>query len=481
MNETGKIALINPPVALDDEFGNLKAVRNVIPSLGIGYLAAVARNNGFSVVIYDCPVEQITYGELLAKLKAQNPDIIGYSATTLGIGRAMHSAKMVKEKFPRSIFLIGGPHVSALPEETMLNSVFDVGIIGEGEVTFLELIKSTRDSNYDISKINFETVEGIIYRKGDSLFTTKPKNFVEDLSELPLPARDLYPPLARYHPTPASYRKLPLGHLLTSRGCPYLCTFCDRKIFGTKYRKNSPEKVAEEIEELIKKYNAKEIKFYDDIFILDKNRFFKIFELVRQKGLRFPWTCHSRVDNVDKEILKEMKKMGCWQILFGLESGAQEKLNLLGKEFSLEQVRETINLVKKEGFSIRADFIVGFPGETKESLRKTVEFAKGLNIDVAHFNVFTPFPGTELYQLALKEGKILHKDYNSYRMHSAKEARLAYIPEGFTEAELKEMIVEAYKNFYLRPDYILKQAMSIRSSVDLKRYLDGFKTIVGMK
>ena len=476
-----KIAFINPPVALDDEFGNLKRVRNIIPSLGIGYLAAVARNNSFSVKIYDCPVEQVTYSELLNKLRVQNPDIISYSATTLSIGRAIYSAKMVKENFPWSVLMIGGPHVTALPRETMHNGVFDIAVIGEGEVTFLELIKALRDVSNDTSKLDFETIDGIIYRKGNEFFVTKPREFIKDLSLLPLPARDLYPPLSSYHPTPASFRKLPLGHLLTSRGCPYLCIFCDRKIFGTKYRKNSPERVAEEIEELIKKYGAKEIKFYDDIFILDKNRVFKIFELIRKKNLKFPWTCHSRIDNLDRKLLREMRKMGCWQILFGMESGDQENLKFLGKNFTLDKVRDTVNIVKREGFSIRADFMVGFPGETKNSLRKTAEFAKSLNVDVAHFNVFTPFPGTELYQIALQEGNILHKDYNSYRMHSAKETHLAYMPEDFTEDELKKMIVDAYKDFYLRPKYILKQALSIRSSVDLKRYLDGFKTIIGMK
>jgi radical SAM superfamily enzyme YgiQ (UPF0313 family) len=363
----------------------------------------------------------------------------------------------------------------------MRRDVFDIGVLGEGEITFLELMRKLRDADGMLDRLDLASIDGIIYRDGEDLVVTKPREFIKDLSQLPLPARDLYPPLSAYHPTPASYRRLPLGHLLTSRGCPYQCNFCDRKIFGTKYRKNSAEMVVAEIEELVKRYGAKEIKFYDDIFILDRARFFKIFELIRSKGLEFPWTCHSRVDNLDMELLREMKRMGCWQILFGLESGDQHNLDLLKKGFAIAKAREAVEMAKREGFSIRADFMVGFPGETKESLRKTVEFAKSLRIDVAHFNVFTPFPGTDLYQLALKEGKILHSDYDSYRMHSAKEARLPYVPEDFTEEELKRMAVKAHKEFYLRPRYVLEQAMSIRSVTDLARYAGGLRAIVGMR
>lgn len=471
-----KITFVNPPLSTKESAGSFEKVENVLPPLGLGYLSAVLENAGYYVRIIDCKPLRLDAIDLVEKLKKEKPDIIGLTSTVLEIGRSCQISNALKKSLPDSFIIIGGPHLTSLPMETMRNSAFDVGVIGEGENTMLELAERINRNELD-----FEKVDGIIYRENEELTITQPRGYIEDLDSLPFPARHLLPPLSEYSPGPASYLKLPQGHMMTSRGCPYQCIFCDKKTFGNKVRLRSPTNVVDEVRELIDTHGAKDIRFFDDSFTVDNDRIFKICEELDNQNIRIPWSCLTRVDIVSKELLQRMREAGCWQISFGLESGDQEILNKMKKGITIEKSRQAVRWAKMAGLDVRAYFILGMPGESTTSIRKTAEFARSLPIDTAQFYALTLFPGNELYEIAKREGTMLHDDYSKFNVNiDVDDSRLAYVPEGMTEQELKNAIRDTYKKFYLRPIYLLKQLISIRSFEDLKRYWKGCKTILNL-
>ena len=430
-------------------------------------MGAVLERSGHSVVIYDCQLG-ITHKELVEMLLSDKPELVGISATTPTFPSALGVGQKVKQSLPETIVVIGGVHVTALPQETMSFDCFDIAVLGEGEKTMGELAAHLENKGTR----RLKKVAGIAYRENGTVKFTKPRGLIQDLDSLPYPARHLLPPLSAYKPTPASYRKLPLAHLITTRGCPYQCTFCDRSIFGSKYRSRSVENVMGEIEELVDKYGIREIKFFDDTFTLDRKRVFEICKEFKERKIDLSWSCLTRVDTISREMLVAMKDAGCWQVLFGLESGDPRMLSLLKKGSTVEQNERAVQLAHEVGLSVRADFIVGTLGETLESMERTLRFAIGLNMDFAHFNKFTPYPGTELYHNLTKMGYTF--DFTSRSCSQLDHSYIMYTPEGITEQQLREFVDMAYKRYYLRPKYILRQIRQIQSFTDISRLVDGF-------
>jgi len=452
---------------------SIKYVLNIIPPLGLAYLAAVLEKNGFEVKIIDCTIE-ISFKEISKTIVYEKPHIIGITSTTASFESAKFVVKRIKEFLPRIIIVIGGAHVSAMPYETMESNYFDIGVLGEGEETFLELVQHiARDGISDLGAI-----KGLIFKENGKFAITPKREFIKNLDGIPYPARHLLPPLSRYKPTPASYRRLPLGIMITSRGCPHQCTFCDRAVFGNIYRQRSTDNVLNETEELIHKYGAKEIRFFDDCFTLDKDRAYKICEGFKERRLKVPWTCLTTVSSITKDLLKEMKSAGCWQVLFGLESADKGMLTLLRKGNTLEQNINAVTWAKQAGLSVRADFIVGTPGETEESLKKTLGFAMRMKLDYAHFNKFVPYPGTELYRSLIGEG------YNfafGKGCSITDNTAFLYTPLTLNKSYYMNFINYAHKKFYLRPEYILKRLFSIRSWNELQGQIRGFLSIALLK
>jgi len=308
-------------------------------------------------------------------------------------------ARRIKKDFPDTPLVIGGPQLCSAPEKTMRDGPYDLGVLGEGEETMLELAKAIAGGERDLSRIR-----GLIRRGTGGLIFNEPRPYIEDLDILPFPARHLYPPLDRYRPVPASYIKKPVGLMISSRGCPYQCIFCDRKVFGNRFRAHSSRYVVDEMEELIKKYGAKEIRFMDDTFTLDIKRVDAICDEIFKRKIKAPWTCLTRVNTVNLDILKKMKRAGCWQVIYGIESGDQRMLDIIKKSVTVEQNELGVRLAKKAGLNVRATFVFGLPGETLETIRRTVEFAKRADLDVVNFFTVILFPGNELFSMAKKEG-----------------------------------------------------------------------------
>lgn len=470
-----KIYLINPPVSCEELVGqtkSMKSVVNIIPPLGLAYLAAVLENNGYQIKIIDCSVG-ISHANLMRSLIKERPDIVGITGTTPAFESMKKVAENIKQFLPKAVVIIGGAHLSAMPREAMEFPYFDIGVIGEGETIILELIKRIEKSSLS----NLNGIDGIVYRQGGGILENKRREFIKDLDTLPFPARHLLPPLSTYRPTPASYKKLPLGVLITTRGCPSRCTFCDRSVFGSTYRERSVDNVINEIEELVYKFGARELRFFDDTFTVNKKRVFQICAKLRERKIKVPWTCLTKVNDISEEMLREMKGAGCWQVLYGLESGDPRMLAILNKGNTIEQNETAVKFAHKAGLSVRADFIVGAPGETPESLKRTLSFAIRLKVDYAHFNKFIPFPGTELYSTLIKKGYKF--DFNrgcSILDHSA----IMFVPETMSREEFKGFLDYANKAFYLRPSYILKRLISIRTWEELRGQINGFFAIYNL-
>lgn len=474
MPKKTKTILVNPPLNPKEQAGSLEDIANIILPLGIGYVAAVLKQNNFPIEIIDCVPLRISKEKLGEILLKKQPDVVGFTATIISIDHAIETVNYLKKILPKTIFVIGGPHFTSLPEKTLQGSDFDFGVLGEGEYTFLEFIKMIESGKKDYKKI-----KSLVWRKGDKVIVNPRREFIENLDELPYPARELYPPMKYYAPMPGGYKRLPFGHMVTSRGCPYRCTFCDRSVFGQGFRARSPKCVVDEIEFLIKNYKVKEIKFYDDLFTKDKKRVFEICNEILKRKIDISWSCSARVDSVTLELLKIMKKAGCWQIDYGIESGNQEVLNKMRKGITLKQSEQAVKWAKKVGMKARAFIVIGMPGETKQSIDDTINFVKKLPLDVVAFYAVMIYPGNELYEIVKGEGRLLHEDFSQFSsLIDVKDSKLHYVPEGLTEEYVKKSISRAYKEFYLRPSFILRQALSVRSFVDIKRYLEGFKAII---
>lgn len=469
-----KILFIYPPSSLEEEFSELKEVGNLQQPLGVAYLASVLEKEGFKIRIIDPVPLGYIVSDIVKRTLEFNPDIIGISSVTPTFYKAREVAIKLKEVTGVPI-VIGGPHLTALPEETMQEPSFDIGVIGEGEETMLELARVLERGNLD----ELETVKGIVFRKNGRIVKAPPRPFIHNLDSFPLPARHLLPPLASYHPTPATYKKLPIGTIMTSRGCPFRCTFCSRAVFGSSHRFRSPQNVVLELEALVKDYGAAEVRIWDDTFNADPKRAIAICDEIMKRKLNISWTCLARVNFAKSEVLAAMKRAGCWQISYGIESGNNEILKNIRKGITIEMVSQAIKETKHAGIASLGFFIIGLPGETEMTMRQTIDFAKSLDLDAANFTICTPFPGTELYETLKQKGEIKKIEYDKLMVNLPD--KLYYIPRGLSEETVKRYERMAYREFYLRPKFILRQLFQVRSLRELMRKIKALFTIKGIK
>jgi radical SAM superfamily enzyme YgiQ (UPF0313 family) len=457
-----RVLLVDPPFGAVDTGGEKErfaGVENAIPSLGLAYLAAVAEQAGHQVRIMDCTIAN-GWEEIRQIGKEFAPQVVGLTAKTPSFNNALRTVRLLKEVAPEAVLVVGGSHPTAMPEDAASPAVFDYLVLGEGEETFRELL-----DYLDGKGSSPEEIAGLAFNRGDHLHFTQPRQPIKDLDTLPFPARHLLPPLTAYSPTAASYRQLPLVHVMTSRGCPSRCNFCDRAIFGERYRARSADNVLAEVDEVINLHGAREIRFFDDTFTINRKRLAAICEGMQKNHPRVPWTCLTKAEAVDLEMLKMMRRSGCWQVLYGLESGDDRVLDSLGKKNTVAMNRQAVKWAREAGLRVRADFIVGTPAETPESLQRTLNFAKELDIDFAHFNKFVPFPGTNFYRQLVAEGYQFDFSGSSSTLdHDA----LLYVPPAISVEEYQRFLDRSYKEFYLRPSYLLKRLLAMRSWTEFK-------------
>lgn len=469
-----KILLINPP-AQNTIVGNNPEIideeRGFNPPLGLLYLAGYLKKfrPQYSVEVIDAQVEELSYPGLKEKIIQASPDVVGLTAMTLTLVDALKTSRLVKEINPKIPLVWGGPHVHLYPEETIQFPEVDFLILGEGEITLAQLLDNLNNPGV------LKETPGLVF-KDKEIIRTKAPAFIENLDEIPPPARELVP-FQKYSSVIA--KRSPVTTMITSRGCPYKCLFCDRPHLGKKFRAHSPKYVVDEME-LCTQLGIFEILVYDDTFTISRQRVLDICDEIIRRRLKIGWDIRARVDTVDPEMLAKLKKAGCERIHFGVEAGTEEILKVLRKGITLEQARAAFKMAKKAGIATLAYFMIGSPGETRTHILKTIDFAKSLKADFVHVTITTPFPATDLYRLGLKKG-IFNDFWAEFAANPRPDFRPAYWNEFIKSDELEELLVKAYKSFYLRPGYLVKKIFALRSWEELKKKARAGLKVLGMK
>ncbi len=460
-----KVVFITPPVTLKERYGKLSGAANTLPSLGILYLAAVLRREGCAVSVIEASSLGLSLRELLDEIIAVNPEFVGISATTLSIFNASNLADEIKKNNDKIKIIVGGPHLTAIPEETMgLFKSFDFGVIGEGEETIRELINALKQGKA------ISGIPGIIFRQEDSIIRTVPRKFLDDLDELPFPAWDLLADFpGKYHPPPFRFKRLPAAYIVTNRGCPNKCIFCDRSVFGNKCRGHSAEYILELIEHLYNRFGIREILIEDDTFVTFKSRLVEVCEGIIKRGIKISWSCLGRADAVTPEILGLMKKAGCWSISFGIETGDPEVMKFIGKNITLDKIEQAVKWTKEAGLLSKGFFILGHPTDNQETIKKTIGFALRIPLDDISVSMMTPFPGSKLHDIASQYGEF---EDNWAKMN---ELDVVFVPKGLTKDDLRGYSKEMLRRFYLRPRIMLNYMKRvIENPGSLPYYLKGF-------
>tara|TARA_Y100000310_G_scaffold233944_1_gene236829 strand:+ start:701 stop:2230 length:1530 start_codon:yes stop_codon:yes gene_type:complete len=389
-----KVVLIWPRLERDTNF----------PPLGILYVAAVLEQSNHKLLIIDGTIKK----EEIEKINNFNPDLIGVSITTSLEKNAKESINTLKQHINKPI-VIGGVHITALMKDIFKEFDVAYAIYGEAEYSMRDFCNAF-EKNEDLKDI-----KGLMYKKNNQIILNPSREPIQNLDELPFPARHLLD-FSYYLSPPGSIRGEWLKNggttIMSSRGCPFQCIYCgSQTTFGRKVRRRSVDNVFNEIVKLKQDYNLDGLWFVDDTFTLDNKWVIELCKKITEKNLKLKWACHVRVDTLNEEMLREMKRAGCVQVEMGIESGSDKVLTALKKGVKTERVIEAFKLIKKVGLSSLATFIIGSPEETKEDVQKTLDFAKKIKPDFALFFNLIPFPGTELYEMAKKNNWIKNENY----------------------------------------------------------------------
>lgn len=448
--EKMEILLINPYQT--SRKGNIwTKIEGAMPPLGLAYISSFLESKGIDSKIIDMNVEQGDAQAQVGRITG-SPAIIGITAMTSTIMNAYEIAQALRIKFPKSKIIFGGVHSTVLPEDVLTNNFVDYVIRGEGELSFYRFVRGE----------DVKAIPGLSYRENGTYIHNPTGPLIDNLDTLPFPAYHKLP-VKKYIPTLGAYKRLPAISMIATRGCPGKCTFCFGSFLGTKIRMHSPDYLIEEIKYLQKNYGIKEVLFYDDTFTTFRNKVKEFCLKIIQQKINISWVCFSRVDTIDEETLILMKKAGCHQIMYGIESGSEEILKNINKKIDKQKAINAVKLTKKVGIECRTTYMLGNPGETEKTILQTVKFAIELDPDIALFNITTPFPGTEMFRWAKNNGYLISEDWSKYDLSNM----LMELPT-ISREKIQEYYKKVFKMFYLRPSYLFKRLLKIRSLNDIK-------------
>ncbi|MBU0962504.1 MAG: B12-binding domain-containing radical SAM protein [Nanoarchaeota archaeon] len=442
----------------------------ILPPIGLGYLAAYLKNKvkNINIAILDCLKEKYDHKKFSEYIKETRPNVVGMTAFTMEIESAIKCCEEIKNIDKNIITIIGGPHASNDAEHVLCNENVDFIFKGEAELGFYELIESLKN------KKSFSKVANLGYKeKGKMKFNEM--RFIDNLDEISYPDYELM----KFSEYPKMYfmKKYPSAPILTSRGCPFSCTFCSAgKLSGKKFRYRTPKNIIEEIRFLKEKYHIKEFEIWDDNFSMNKERAMEFCNLLIKENINLEWWCPNglRIETLDEELLKRMKESGCYAMAVGIESGSEKIQKDMKKFLNFDKVREIVNLAHKIGIRTQGFFIIGYPTETKEDILKTIKFAKELPLDRASFSLFQPLVGSDIYECLEKEGKL--KDIN---LNKCEYSKPSILPEGFNDIkEVKKLQKKAILEFYLRPKVLSKFIIENLTIDQLKEIGSMFKKYI---
>lgn len=470
-----KVYLLNPPVKSGS--GIVREGRcmqrkgawtTVWPPISLCYCASLLVEDGFQVKINDCSAEESSMSDIKKVLSDFKPDVVILNTATVSIANDLSFSTIAKSILPDVKIAALGVHVSVLPEESfIMQPDLDFVIRGEPEITTLELCKAIRDNK------KISTVKGISLAEDGKILHNKSRPFLDDLDSLPYPAWNLIN--TKNYLVPLTGK--PFLLLMTSKGCPYNCVFCPAEpYYGKKIRMRKPEKIVDEIEWLQKKFNVKNMLFWAELFTIQKNFVLKLCQEISKRNLEVKWVCNSRVDTVDLEMLKAMKKAGCWMIGYGIESGNQEILNKSKKGVTLRQIESAVENANKARIEVTAHAIFGLPGETRKTAEETITLLKKLDLDYIQAYCAVPWPGTKLYDIAKEKNWITRTDWSYFEQNNS-----VMRTQELSPPEIEALRRKALKSFYLRPKLIYKTLKKIKSPQELKNFahmIKDFKTWV---
>jgi radical SAM superfamily enzyme YgiQ (UPF0313 family) len=451
-----KVMLINPPIrrmisANVPVF--VEKERGTYPPLGLLYIAAYLREHGpegTQVQVLDTVLLGLTDTQIEEHIRQESPDVVGIQTITFTLLDAVRVVQMCKRVNPAIVTVLGGRHCDLYPKETLGQPGVDFVVTGEGEVTMTRLVEHLSDLN------RLKSVPGLTFRDGDHVVHNA-CTVIENLDDLPFPARELTP----Y----GDYRFLlakgaVFTTLITSRGCPYGCSFCDEG--HKKFRALSAQRVVAEILDCRNRLGIRQFFIYDSTFTADRERVLQICRLLQDCQADISFDIRSRIDLMDDEMLRALKGAGCIRIQYGVESGNDCILAAIGKNITVAEVRDIVHRTRGHGFEILCDFMIGLPGETAREVEDTVRLALELPINYAQFAITTPYPGTKLYEYGIEKGL-----FDDYWREFSREPSADFQPhlweEYFDRRQLTELMMQAYERFYFRPAYIFQELRHLSS------------------
>lgn len=460
-----RVALVIPPYdfyqihpsyqVVDKERGSgFGLVPGATHPLGLMYIASSLKKEGHAVKIVDGVFYDLK--GTLKELSDFKPDLIGIQATSPLWTEAKGLARVLKKNFSAKI-VVGGPHLNCAGAEVIAEcDAIDFGAEGDGEAILPRLCRFLE------GKIDIGQVSGVAWKQESEVIVNEPcPYYLSDLDQT-LPDRTAVN-LRDYCPSIGFYRKLPVTTMITSRGCRWNCVFCHE---SSPLRERSIENIINEVKEAKNKFDVREIIFYDQNMASNKQRLIELCQRLEEVDLVFGGNL--RINTIDHEVLSVVKRAGFWRVFSGIESGVQKNLDRLHKGISLEGIKQKIKMASEYGLNVFGSFIYGIPGETYQEGLRTLKLAKNLPLDFAKFMSFTPWPGSEIYNNPDQYGKI-YKEGERMSMN-----KVSFVPHSMKETELKELLRRSYREFYMRPRYMLKRALKTKTKEEAMQNLRGF-------
>ena len=459
-----RVVLIHPPLRnvisgatpeyVDKNRGNT-------PPMGLLYVQASVERSRHESIFLDANIEGWDHEETARQALSYNPDLVGLQAMTFTLPDAYLVAKAIKRLNEDVKVLIGGPHPTIYPEETAGLEAVDFAFAGEGEDGFVAFLDTYHNPQAR------STVPGIACKHDGEVSYTPSAGLISNLDSIPYPARKSSK-YTRYSSVLA--KRNPITIMITSRGCPFKCVFCNR--MDRKYRCHSEQYVLGEIEEIIQ-LGVKEIFIHDDTFTINRKRVIGICRGIIERELDIIWEARTRVDCIDEEMLSLMRRAGCHRLSFGVESGSERVLKSMKKGITLEQVEKVFEWCRKEGITILADFMIGNLDEEHEDIQKSIDLVKRIDPNYVQYSICSPYPDTPLYKIGLESGLFSNDIWLEFSRNPLQDFKSPMWTQHFTEAELIKITANAYKAFYMRPSFIIKQLLKIDSFDQFKTTLRG--------
>ncbi len=442
-------------------------ISSLDPPLGLISLSSFLNEAGIETMVFDLNVEIKNNNELpdfaqkIKNIYTLEQPVFGISFLTPYVHNSYETARVIKSIFPESIIIAGGTHATFMADEILNAGPIDIVVRGEGEYTLLDILSGKSP----------EIIDGISYKSihnnSINIIHNKDRERIADINTLPMPAYYQLK-MHRYRPILGSYKKLPAANIITTRGCNGTCNFCCKSL-GKKITYKSPETIVSEIKYLIKNYKIKHINIYDDTFTINKKRVENFCDLMISERVSVDWTCFARIDNMDEALLKKMKKAGCYQIMYGVENFDQGILDSLSKNISVNKIEEIIELTKKTGIVTRVSLMLGNPKDTWDTFNNNIRALKRIKPDIIVVSIFTPIPGSELYQWALENNRLLTKDWSKFAGNNS-VLKLDYL----SSEEVTKQYRKIYSYYYYTPLYIWERFKRIETLTQFWMYIKAF-------